>query len=175
MENASALIDRLLHEHRQIADSMCDLENALSDTEASSELRRAADEWVPGRPGGGREMVARLQQLLETLESGLKEHFRCEEEYLLAALEQHGDRALVSALNDLLTMHEGINGALAHLRDVAQELASAGHSRHLWLAKAADLRAALETVRRQVEHHAEQEDGLFRMARDAVASGTEGG
>ena len=145
----------------------------LSDAEASSELRRAADEWVPGRPGQERRMLERLQGLLETVESGLKEHFRCEEEYLLAALERHGDQALVSALKELLAVHQEIAGALARLRNVAHELGSAGHSRHLWLAKAADLRASLETVRRQVEQHAGQEDRLFRMARDAVASKTE--
>jgi hypothetical protein len=160
MEEVVALIDGLIDEHKVVIEDARTLEQVANDASALVELEKARDTFVPGR-FDQKPSLQKLQESLEAIDKGLKEHFNREETGLLAAFEKHGDRKLVTTLNSLLLEHEDLRNRLAHAREHVAELVSGGLARHQWEASANDMRAHLSHTRKLLEAHAAIENELF--------------
>jgi len=160
MEEIVALIDKLIDEHKVVIEDARALEKVANDASALVELEEARDTFVPGR-FDQKQSLQKLQESLEAIDKGLKEHFDREETGLLAAFEKHGDRKLVTTLNSLLLEHEDLRNRLAHAREHVAELVSGGLARHQWEASANDMRAHLSHTRKLLEAHAAIENELF--------------
>jgi iron-sulfur cluster repair protein YtfE (RIC family) len=160
MDETVALIDRLIDEHKVVIEDARALEKVANDASALVELEEARDNFVPGR-FDQKLSLQKLQEALEAIDEGLKEHFNREETGLLAAFEKHGDRKLVTTLNSLLLEHEDLRNRLSHAREHVAELVGGGLARHQWEASANDMRAHLSHTRKLLEAHAAIENELF--------------
>ena len=160
MEEIVALINKLIDEHKVVIEDARALEKVANDASALVELEEARDTFVPGR-FDQKQSLQKLEESLEAIDKGLKEHFDREETGLLAAFEKHGDRKLVTTLNSLLLEHEDLRNRLAHAREHVAELVSGGLARHQWEASANDMRAHLSHTRKLLEAHAAIENELF--------------
>jgi iron-sulfur cluster repair protein YtfE (RIC family) len=160
MDETVAMVNKLIEEHKAIVKDAGSLEQVANDAALLEELREARDAFVPGR-FDQKKSLQKLQELLEMIDRGLKEHFNREETGLLAAFEKHGDRKLVSTLKSLLLEHEDLRNRLSHAKEHVAELVSGGLARHLWEASANDMRAHLSHTRKLLEAHANVENELF--------------
>ena len=160
MENTVAVIDNLIAEHNMIIKDTQSMEQLANDASILTDLEEAKETFVPGR-FDQKHSLLKLQELLETIEKGLQQHFNREETVLLAAVENHGDRKLVTALNSLLLEHKDLRNRLTHSREHIAELVSGGLARHRWEASANDMRAHLSHTRKLLEAHAAIENELF--------------
>ena len=170
MEEALALIERIIEEHRVIKKRVQNLERVANDASVLLELEKSKEGFMPGR-FDQREGLQKLAASLEIIDKGLKEHFDREEEGLLAAFEKHGERELASALRSLLLEHEGVKNRLAHSKKQVAELAGGGLSRQEWEATAYDMRAHVSHTRKLLEAHAENEQELLRKLRNRLLGG----
>ena len=161
MEEAIALIDRIIAEHKTILRRVQTLERVANDAEAMMGFEKAKDAFMPGRlePQKG---LQKLQERLETVDKGLRAHFKREETGLLSAFEKHGDKELASALQSLLLEHKDIRNRLGHSKRHVAELVSGNMARHLWEASAHDMRAHLSHTRKLLEAHASIEQELLQ-------------
>ena len=160
MEEITALIDRIISEHKVIKERVQSLEQAANDASTLVELKEAKEAFVPGR-FDQKQGLQRLQELLETIDKGLQEHFDREETGLLAAFEKRGDKKLVTTLNSLLLEHKDLRNRLACSKGQVAELVSGGLARHQWEAGANDMRAYLSHTRKLLEAHAVIENELL--------------
>ena len=160
MVETAALIDRLIEEHKLIIKDVQSLQNAANDASLLVGLKEARETFVPGR-FDQKQSLKKLQELLETIDKGLRAHFNREETLLLAAFEKHGDRKLVTTLKSLLLEHEDLRGRLSHSKVHIAELVSGGLARHRWEASANDMRAHLSHTRKLLEAHAAIENELL--------------
>lgn len=170
MKEALALIEKIIEEHRTIMTRFQTLERVANDAEAIAGFEQAKDAFMPGRYEQG-QGLKQLQDALEIVDKGLREHFKREETMLLAAFEEHGDKDLVSALNSLLFEHDDLRNRLAHAKKHGVELAEGGLSRHLWEASAHDMRAHISHTKKLQETHAASEQRLLHKLRDRLRAG----
>ena len=160
MKETVALIDRLIAEHKVISERVESLEQAANDISILVDLKEARETFVPGRFDQN-QSLQKLQELLETIDQGLQAHFNREETTLLAAVEKHGERKIVTALNSLLLEHTDLRNRLAHSQEHIAELMSGELARHQWDASANDMRAHLSHTKKLLEAHAAMENELF--------------
>ena len=154
------LISQLIEEHKVIMKETRSLEQVANDAGLVTDLTEAKETFVPGR-FEQKETLQKLQDLLETIDKGLKGHFNREETALLAAVEEDGDRKLTTTLKSLLLEHEDLRTRLVHAKEHVAELVSGGLARHRWEASAHDMRAHLSHTRKLLEAHAAAETELF--------------
>ena len=161
MTEVLAIIEEILEEHRVIIRGVQNLERVANDAEAMTGFEKAKDAFMPGRlePQKG---LQKLQERLETVDKGLRAHFKREETGLLSAFEKHGDKELASALQSLLLEHKDIRNRLGHSKRHVAELVSGNMARHLWEASAHDMRAHLSHTRKLLEAHASIEQELLQ-------------
>ncbi len=167
MKEALALIEKIIEEHRTIMTRFQTLERVANDAEAIAGFERAKDAFMPGRHEQG-QGLKQLQDTLEIVDKGLREHFRREETMLLEAFEKHGDKDLVSALNSLLFEHDDLRNRLAHSKKHGAELAGGRLSRHFWEASAHDMRAHISHTRELLKTHTSSEQQLMHKLRDRL-------
>lgn len=161
MEEALALIDKIIEEHKTIIQRIQTLEQVANDAEAISGLEKAKDAFMPGR-FEQKQGLQKLQEILEAIDHGIQAHFDREETGLLAAFEKYGDKELVSAWHSLLLEHEDLRNRLTHSKKHVAELTGGGLSRHLWEASAHGMRAHISHTRKLLEAHAEIEQELLQ-------------
>ena len=125
MENAVALIDKLIKEHKVIIKDAQSLEQVANDARMLEELAGARETFVPGR-FDQKQSLQKLQESLKAIDKGLREHFDREETGLLAAFEQHGAKKLITAFNDLLIEHKDLRDRMAHAKEHVAGLVSGG-------------------------------------------------
>ena len=164
MEEALALIEEIIEEHKSIMQGAQTLEQTASDAEAMVGLEKAKETFMPGR-FEQEQGLKKLQASLEAIDQGLRAHFNREETGLLDVFEKHGNKELASALRSLLLEHEDLRNRLAHSKKHVAELVSGGLSRQVWEASAHDMRAHISHTRKLLEAHAEIEQELFHRLR----------
>ena len=165
MEEAVALIEKIIGEHAAIIEEARSSEKLANDAAALAGLEEAKEAFVPGRlsPEQG---LQKLRESLEKIEKGLQEHFNREETDLLAAFEKQEDRKLVTALTSLLTEHKSLLKRLDDSKAHVTTLTGGGLARQQWEATAGDMRAHLSHTWKLLEAHAAlEEDLLVRMRR----------
>lgn len=168
MEDAIATIDQIIEEHRVILEKAQELEQVANDAEAMLALYKAGEVFMPGTLDQS-EGLRKLRGLHVTVEEGLVGHFNREETRLLAAFQRHGDKRLVSALETLLLDHKGVRDRLDEEKRRLAEITEGQLSRHLWEAKAHDLRVHLNHTRKLLETHAQKEQELLHKLRKELS------
>ena len=170
MEDVLALIEQIIDEHRLIKQGANDLELVANDAGMLVGLDLAKEDFMPGLLDQG-QGLKKLAESLEKLVNGLQIHFEREEKALLTAIERYADRTLVSALNSLLREHDDIRKRLAHSKKEVAELTSGGLSRHVWEARAHDMRAHISHTRKLLEIHAGGEEQMLTALRKQLKAG----
>ena len=160
MEQALAVIEQIIEEHKVIKQRFQAAEQVANDTEALAGFDKAKEAFMPGRlaPQPG---LKELQASLETIGEGLQKHFHREETGLLGVVERYGDEENKSDLRSLLLEHKDLRNRLAHSKKHVAELVEGNLSRHLWEANAHDMRAYITHTRKLLEAHAEIERELL--------------
>lgn len=167
MEEALALIEKIIEEHKQILGNIRALEQVTNDAGALRVLDIAKEGFMPGRPDQA-EGLHKLDELLAITNSGIRAHFNREETGLLAAFEEHGGEMLISALRALLLEHDVIRKRFVHAEQLVTELKTGDLSRHVWEASAHDMRAHIAHTRNLFEVHARSEQNLLRTLRNRL-------
>ncbi len=160
MEEALAIIERIIQEHKVIIRGVHSLERVANDAEAMAGFDKAKGAFMPGRLEQ-KQGLQQLQNLMEIVDTGLRKHFIFEETALVAAVKQHGDKELASALQSLLLEHNNIRNRLDHSKTHVSELVSGNMARHLWEASANDMRAHMSHTRKLIETHTSLEQVLL--------------
>ncbi|MDD5126809.1 MAG: hypothetical protein PHR43_01735 [Dehalococcoidales bacterium] len=161
MEDIHKLIVQIIEEHKAVFAKMKNMEAVANDYQAITGLEASKESFMPGRPDQ-RQGLEALQTMLETVNTGLGEHFKREETALLAAFEKYGDRELATSLHSLLLEHEDLKGRLALSKNQVGELLGSDLSQHIWESKAHDMRAHLSHTRKLLEIHAAIEQELLK-------------
>ena len=165
MEEAFALIDQLIEEHKQILQRFQTAEQVANDVVAILELDKAKEDFVPGRFGDQRQGLQNLQESLEAIEKGLQRHFDREETGLLTVFEQHRGGMLASGLRVLLLEHQEIKDRIAESKKEVAELVSGDLSREVREGGAWGVRVYLSHTRKLLQAHAQSEQELFYKLR----------
>ncbi len=173
MEEALALIERIIEEHKVILRGVKNLEKVANDAEAMAGLEISKETFMPGRLEQ-KQSLQKMSEVLETIEKGIRAHFHFEETGLLSAIEKHGDSKLVSALNSLLPEHADLRQRLEHSRNHISELIDGGLSRHMWEASAHDMRAHISHTRKLLQGHVAGELPLLMALRKRLEGKTKG-
>jgi iron-sulfur cluster repair protein YtfE (RIC family) len=160
MEDALAIIERIIAEHRTISQRFSNLERVANDAEAMMGFESAKEAFMPGRLNQ-KKGLSQLQETLNTIEAGLHMHFHFEELYLPPVIDQHGDEELKSSLRALFLEHVDLRGRLAHSKKHAAELVEGDMARHRWEANAHDMRTYISHTRKLMLAHAEIEQELL--------------
>ena len=168
MEEAIALIDKLVEEHKLIRQRIGNIESVANDAEALGGLDKAKDAFMPGKLEQS-QGLKRLQELVKIAKEGLDAHFNREETALLSIVEKYGSKESASALRSLLLEHADLRNRFAHAERHVAELVSGGLSRNLWEASAHDMRAHISHTRQLIEAHAGIEQELFHRLRSELA------
>ena len=167
MEEALAVIEKIIEEHKVIKQRFQTAEQVANDASALLELEETKEDFMPGR-FNQRQGLQKLAESLEVIDKGLQEHFDREETALLAAFEKHGAKELASALHSLLLEHEDLRNRLTQSKEHVAELTSGGLSRNVWEASAYDMRAYISHTRKLLEAHAEIEQELLHKLRNQL-------
>ena len=122
MEEAFALIDQLIKEHKLLLKRFQTAERIANDAGALLELGRAGEDFVPGRFDDQKQGFQSLKESLEIINQGLKGHFDREEKGLLTILEKHGGGMLAAGLRVLLLEHQEMRDRIARARKEVGEL-----------------------------------------------------
>ena len=160
MEEALAVIEQIIDEHKVISQRFQAAEQIANDAEALAGFDKAKEAFMPGRlaqqPG-----LQELQASLAKIEQGLHRHFHLEETSLPGVVGKYGDEEVKSDLRSLLLEHKDLINRIAHSKKHVAELVEGNLSRHLWEASAHDMRAYITHTRKLLEAHAEIEQELL--------------
>ena len=70
MEEALALIEKIIAEHKIIMRRVRTMEQVANDLEAAFELDKAGEGFIPGKPDDQKRGLQNLQESLETIAGG---------------------------------------------------------------------------------------------------------
>jgi iron-sulfur cluster repair protein YtfE (RIC family) len=160
---ALAIVDQILDEHKEIHANFESLGAVSGDIEAAARLRsdKTKDYFVPKSLDDEGRGLARWQQILESIDIGLKAHFRKEETALSEAFQRKGTPELASALRQLLSEHDDINKHVAKLLNDAHDIASGGLRMEVWEGTGWGMKTNIERLQEKIAAHAESERQLL--------------
>ena len=168
MEEALALIDKIIEEHKTLTQRFQTLEQVTNDASALLKLDTAREDFIPGRLGDQKQALQNWQESLKVIEQGIEAHFAREEIGLLTAFEKQGGEMLASALHALLSEHKELRDRLTKLKEDIAELAIGGASRDVWEGMVWGVRNYLVNTRKMFEAHARSEQSLLRTLRSEL-------
>ncbi|MBI2329384.1 MAG: hemerythrin domain-containing protein [Chloroflexi bacterium] len=172
MEDAIALIDKIIEEHKTIFQRLRNFEQIANDAEALTGFDKAKELFVPGRLESKKGLVA-FAEVLGTITEGMHSHFGREEGALMKVFREHGDKKLSSALHSLLLEHEDLKHRLASTKQDVATLQDGKLPNQIWQAHAHDMRAYITYTRKLFEAHAGLEQELFRSLRSDLMKAAE--
>lgn len=168
MEEALALIDKIIEEHKILTQRFQTLEQVTNDASALLKLDTAREDFIPGRLGDQKQALKNWQESLKVIEQGIEAHFAREETGLLTAFEKQGGEMLASALHALLSEHKDLRDRLSKLQKDMAELATGGASRDVWEGMVWGVRSYLVNTRKMFEAHAQNEQELLHSLRSTL-------
>ena len=174
MDEAVALIDQLIEEHRQILNDVQEAEKIANDAGALLELGQAKEDFLPARLGDMKRGLQSLEESLGRVNYGLQGHFEREEGRLLTIMEQRGGAMLISGLHLLLLEHQELRDRIAQSRADVAELITVDSSREVLEGKAWGVRVYLSHTRKLLAEHARSEQQLFTKLRAELKSSDRG-
>ena len=156
MEDHLAVINRIIEWHRTIRGHVKLVGDSISDHEALVSLAGARSDWIPGRLVGLDEKQEKLQQTLNSLDEGLKNHFFYEEEVLPRLLGELLMRALSLE-------HQEVNRAINEAKSILTDTRLAGLGREELLSEESHIRQVTDGICQLVEEHATREEVVLEM------------
>ena len=161
MEDSLTMINRLIEQHQAIRGHLKLVGDSISDAEAVASLEATQDDWIPGRPGILAEKQKKLQQMLRSLDEGLKNHFAFEEEALPPLLGELFMRALILD-------HQQINKEIDEARSTVAATGLEGLSREESLSRESYVQQVANSLCDLVEEHATREETILGMLQRAL-------
>ncbi len=166
MNNALAVIDRIIAEHRQILQKTAGLGRMASDLGAAGTLA-AVESSLSGKTGDRRNLL-RLQKLLTTTTRELERHFTFEETGLMAAMEKFGDRRVVSGFSTLFFQHEGLRNEFTRSGIELAELIDGEYSGEESERRAGEILSGMNRAIVSLKLHALSEEKLLNELRERL-------
>ncbi len=163
MSEALHIVNQILEEHEQIHADFQTLGQVSSDVEAAASLQtdKTRDYFVPRSLDDQGRGLARWREILQSISTGLKAHFKKEETALFDAFKREGTPDLEAALNELLSEHDRISKHVAKLLKDADDIASGGVKIQVWEGNGWGMKINIERLRSEIETHAERERELL--------------
>jgi len=161
MQDNLAIVNKVIEEHQTIRQHMKLVGDSTPDKEVLTDLRRASNEWIPGRPGIPFEKQKMLQQTISALEEGLINHFAFEEDALPLLFGELVMRALKIEHAEIL---KGVNNAKSQIIDTNLE----GISPEELLSKEWNKKQMIDNLSLRIEEHAAREEAILYMVREAL-------
>ncbi len=160
MEDAIALIEKIIEEHNTINQKLQNFEQVANDAEALAGFNKTKDLFMPGRLDSHKGLTE-LEQLMNTISQGIHDHFGREEGALVNVFSEHGDKKLSTGLHSLLLEHEDLRDRLTYTKQDVDQLMDGKLTTEIWQAQAQDMRAYISHTRKLFEVHAGIEQKLF--------------
>jgi len=161
MENYLATIRKVIEEHQTIREHVKLVGDSVSDREALTSLERARADWIPGRLEILAEGQKKLQQVLSSLDEGLKNHFAFEGTALRPLLGELFMRAL-------LLEHREIEREIDKAKSMVAKAKLEGLNREELLSKESQMQQMINSICLLVEEHATKEEAILDMIKRAL-------
>jgi iron-sulfur cluster repair protein YtfE (RIC family) len=164
MSETVPTITRLLKEHQMLRESLNVCQVTVDDIALTGKVETAQSIFTPGRLEDHRKKAIELEKELMSIETDLRDHFRCEEQSLLEDFRESKIDRIVTILGELITEHEGILRILADLRRDVAELAVSKASVASWHDKAWQVKPVMMQLVSTIKDHAGREEVLYKEA-----------
>ena len=161
MLDSLAIINRILEEHQTIRGHVKLVGDSVSDEEALSSLEKVRADWIPGRPEILSEKKKKLQQTINALDEGLKNHFAYEEKTLPPLLGE-------LLMRSLLLEHQAIKKEIEEAKSATASIKLEGLERDRLLSEEARMQQMVAGICQLVGEHATKEDTVLTMLQTAL-------
>lgn len=158
MKDYLAIITKIIAEHQTIREHIKLIGDSVADREALTSLEKVSADWVTGQPGMPAKKQLKLQQAINALSEGLKNHFIFEEAALPPLLGELFMRALVLE-------HREIIGEIDEAKAIVAEAKLEGLSREDLLHQESHMQQMINSICLLVEEHATKEEAVLDMVK----------
>lgn len=165
MPDALAVITRVISEHRAISGHVKLAGDTVNDIEALFTLHRTQSGWSQTSIAALTEKQEQLQQTINFLEQGLKNHFAFEEKALPALFGELLMKAILREHGEVAKQTETVKTVLASVKPEELE------QREL-LSKRAVIQQNINTLCQSVEEHAQHEEIILNMMKKTLEEDT---
>ena len=156
MEDKLAIVNRIIEWHQTIRGHIKLVGDSITDQEAVVALGKERTDFIPGRLEVLSKKQEKLQQTLNFLEDGLKNHFAFEEDVLSPLLGE----LLAQAL---LVEHQEIENEIARAKSIAASTKLEGLSREELLSEESHIQQIVDYICQLVDEHATREEAILEM------------
>ncbi len=164
MSENLARIKEIIEEHHTIRENVKLVGDSVSDQEALNSLKSTRSDWVPGQLEILSEKQNKLQQTINFLDEGLRNHFAKEEEVLPAVLGGFLMQALRREHQEIGKLIHGAN-----LLVVSTNLEGLSHEE--LTSYDSKIKQTVSSISRLIEGHADREDIFLEMVRRVLEEG----
>jgi len=161
MLDSLAIINKVIEEHQAIRGHIKLVGDSVPDQEALTALDKARADFIPGRFEVLTEKQEKLQQTLNFLDEGLKNHFAFEGKALPPLLGKLPMRGLVLE-------HREIKNKIDEAKSIVASTKLEGLSREELLSREAHIQQVITSICLLVEEHATKEEAMLDMVRKAL-------
>jgi hypothetical protein len=161
MLDGLAIINRVIEEHQAIRKHIKLVGDSVPDREALTALEKARADFIPGRLEVMTEKQEELQQTLNFLDEGLKNHFAFEGKALPPLLGE-------LPMQGLLLEHREIRNKIDEAKSIVASTKLEGLSREELLSKEANIQQTITGLCQLVEEHTTKEEAILDMVQRAL-------
>jgi len=161
MLDSLAIINRVIEEHQAIRGHIKLVGDSIPDQEALTALEKARADFIPGRLEVLTEKQEKLQQTLNFLDEGLKNHFAFEDKALPPLLGE-------LPMRGLLLEHREIKNKIDEAKSIVASTKLEGLSREELLSREAHIQQTITSICQLVEEHATREEAILDMVQRAL-------
>jgi hemerythrin len=156
MSDNKARIKEIIEEHHTIRGNVKLVGDSVSDQEALNSLKSTRSDWVPGQLEILSEKRNKLQQTINFLDEGLRNHFAREEEVLPAVLGGFLMQALRREHQEIEKLIHDANLLVVstNLEGLSQEELTSYDSK---------IKQTVSSISRLIEGHTDREDIFLEM------------
>lgn len=165
MTDYIAIIDKVMAEHQSIRQHIKLVGDSVSDLEALFSLQQASLGWAQSSVEKLSSKKQQIQQTLLQADSGLKNHFKYEEDNLPPLFGE-------MLMNALLLEHHEIKKQIEVASSIANDTNLEGLKQTEILSKKSDLQISINSLCQDLERHATQEEQILRMLKKALEAAT---
>lgn len=161
MDDKLAIINKIIEAHQAIRGQTRLVGDSIVDRQALNILTRARADWIPGRLEILSEKQKKLQETLDFLREGLRNHFAYEARYLPQLLGELLMRALLLEHREVLRQIDEAKSMVADTK--LEDLGREG-----LLSEESHIQQIVSTVSQVVEEHATREEVILDMLKRAL-------
>ena len=161
MSASLAQINRIIDEHQSIRGHLKLVGDSVSDQEALTTLKSVRSDLAPHQTAMMSEKLKKLQLTVSFLKEGIRNHFTLETKVLPPILGKVLMQALLREHQEIIKRIDETQSMIADTRP--EKLSHDGLS-----SKEADLAQMTNSLCRLIEEHAEKEELMLEMAKQAL-------